>query len=248
MRARVAFIIAESGMVKAQQGSRAPGQYGGGGADDQHTFHSESLCLLQWFKRYKVTIMPRSIPRLTLSIALLACAGAVSAQTAATGQTSPAPASATPTTSTGQPPATERIEPESETPATNIEPRRGTQIREKRNNGQVTEVEVQSGRSRYVLKPNQPAGNAVPGDAQSSAFRAPQWQVMEFDLNAKKKAAADAEAAAAAAAAGAATPATTKAAANASATRAPAGNVPAATVPMTKPADIPPPPPLPASR
>lgn len=171
--------------------------------------------------------MLRTFPRLTLSIALLGCAGAAAAQTA----------------STGQPPETERIAPESETPATNIEPRRGTQIREKRNNnGQVTEVEVQSGKSRYVMKPHQPAGNAQAGDAQSSALRAPQWQVMEFDLNAKRKAAAEAEAAAAAAAA---TPA--RATATATATQA-AGKIPPATVPMTRPADIPPPPPLPPTR
>jgi hypothetical protein len=177
--------------------------------------------------------MPRTLPCLTLSIALLAGAGVVHAQTAPATQ--PAPA--------GQPPATERIEPGSDEPATKIEPRRGTQIREKRNNGQVTEVEVQAGRSHYVLHPNQPAGNAQPGDAQSGARGGPQWQVMEFDLNGKRKAAA--EAAAAAAAAGTAAPG----AAQASATGAPdRSKVPAATVPMTKPADIPPPPPLPATR
>ncbi len=125
-------------------------------------------------KRYKVTIMPRTFPRLTLSIALLAGAGAALAQTPATGQ-----------------PPIERIEPGSDVPATRIEPKRGTQIREKRNNsGQVTEVEVQSGGSHYVMKSGQPVGNAQPGDAQSSGIRAPQWQVMEFDLNGKRKAAA----------------------------------------------------------
>lgn len=202
----------------------------------QHTFHGKALCLLQWFKRYKVTIMLRTFPRLTLSIALLGCAGAAMAQTAA--QTAPA----------GQLPATERIEPESETPATNIDPRRGTQIREKRNNsGQVTEVEVQSGRSRYIMKSGQPAGNAQAGDAQSSGIRAPQWQVMEFDLNAKRKAAADAQAAAAAAAAGVPTTATASATA-AAAARPAAATVPAATAPMLKPADIPPPPPMPSTR
>lgn len=193
--------------------------------------------------------MPRIFPRLTLSIALLGCAGAASAQTAApTPAPRPAPAPAA-----GQPPATERIEPESETPLTNIEPRRGTQIREKRNNsGQVTEVEVQSGKSRYVMKSGQPVGNAQPGDAQSSAIRAPQWQVMEFDLNAKRKAAAEAQAAAEAAAAGASAAAPAKRTATASgmaaANRAPVANVPAATTPMLKPADIPPPPPLPTTR
>jgi hypothetical protein len=190
--------------------------------------------LLQWFKRYKVPTMLRPFPRLTLSIALLGCAGVAAAQTA----------------SPQQPPVTERIEPESETPATNIEPRRGTQIREKRNNsGQVTEVEVQSGRSRYVMKSGQPAGNAQAGDAQSSAIRAPQWQVMEFDMNARRKAAAEAAAAAAGTPAApvrtTASANATRAAAGAPAAGAPAaGAIPPATVPMTKPADIPPPPPM----
>ena len=170
--------------------------------------------------------MLRTFPRLTMSIALLACTGAAFAQTAASGQ----------------PPVTERIEPGSDVPATTIEPRRGTQIREKRDNGQVTEVEVQSGKSRYTMKPNKPAGNAQPGDGQSSAFRAPQWQVMEFDLNGKRKAAAEAQAAAAAGAQPAAKPATARTAS------ASTKNVPPASVDMTKPADIPPPPPMPSTR
>lgn len=172
--------------------------------------------------------MPRTLPRLTTSIALLACAfsGAALAQAPAAGQ-----------------PPTERIEPGSDVPATRIEPKRGPQIREKRNNsGQVTEVEVQSGKSHYVMKSGQPAGNAQPGDAQSSGIRAPQWQVLEFDLNGKRKAAADAAAAAAAADASPAAPAPAKSAS------ASARNVPAATAPMLKPADIPPPPPMPATR
>ncbi|MGX4642947.1 DUF2782 domain-containing protein [Massilia sp. SYSU DXS3249] len=185
--------------------------------------------------------MLRTFPRLTSSLLLfasLAAAGTAGAQTAAPAQPPAQP--------TGQPPATEPIEAGSDEPATRIEPRRGTQIREKRNNGQVTEIEVQSGKSRYMMRPNQPAGNAQAGDAQSSAFRAPQWQVMEFDLNAKRKAAAEAQAAAAAAAAapagaGAAKPA-------APATGAPAGTVPPATTEMLRPAEVPPPPPLPATR
>lgn len=189
--------------------------------------------------------MLRTIPRLTLSIALLACAVTAGAQTGA-----PAQQPARPQT---QPPVTEPIEAGSDEPATRIEPRRGTQIREHRNNGQVTEIEVQSGRSHYIMRPNQAAGNAQAGDAQSSAFRAPQWQVMEFDLNAKKKAAADAEAAAAAAAGaapagGTATASGTGAAGATTATGAPAGRIPPASVPMTRPADVPPPPPLPSTR
>jgi hypothetical protein len=91
------------------------------------------------------------------------------------------------------PPQVERIEPGSDVPTTTIPPRERTRITEKRSNdGTVTEVEVQSGKSRYIMKPNVAAGNAQPGDAQSNAIRAPQWQVMEFDLgNPKKQAATD---------------------------------------------------------
>lgn len=92
-----------------------------------------------------------------------------------------------------EPPQLERIEPGSDVPATTVEPRPRTRITEHRNNsGQVTEVEVQSGPSRYIMKPNVAAGNAQPGDAQSSGIRAPQWQVMEFDFgNPKKQEAAE---------------------------------------------------------
>lgn len=86
------------------------------------------------------------------------------------------------------PPQLERIEPGSDTPATTIPPKERTRITEKRaNDGSVTEVEVQSGKSRYIMKPNVAPGNAQPGDAQSSAIRAPQWQVMEFDFGNPKK-------------------------------------------------------------
>jgi len=90
------------------------------------------------------------------------------------------------------PPQLERIEPGSDVPATTIPPRERTRITEKRgNDGMVAEVEVQSGKSRYIMKPNVGPGNAQPGDAQSSAIRAPQWQVMEFDIGNPKKQAPD---------------------------------------------------------
>ena len=63
----------------------------------------------------------------------------------------------------------------------------GTKITEKKEGGRVTEVKVKAGPSTYTMKPNVPAGNAQPGDAQSSAIRAPQWTVLEFDLGGKKK-------------------------------------------------------------
>ncbi|OON64771.1 hypothetical protein B0920_14035 [Massilia sp. KIM] len=86
-----------------------------------------------------------------------------------------------------EPPKLDRIEPGSDVPATTIPGRERTRITEKRQGGQVTEVEVQSGPSRYIMKPNVAPGNAQPGDAQSSAIRAPQWQVMEFDIGNPKK-------------------------------------------------------------
>lgn len=150
-------------------------------------------------------------------------------------------------TTTQQQPPTERIEPGSDVPTTNIPPRRGTQIKEKRaNDGTVTEIEVQSGKSHYIMRPNTPAGNAQAGDAQSSAFRAPQWQVMEFDIGPKKQAAGEDASAAPAAAAG--SRGTAGAAAAGAPAGKPTGKVPPATVPMTTPAEVPPPPPLPTTQ
>lgn len=109
---------------------------------------------------------------LSLSLCLLALAGYANAQ-----QT---PSSA--------PPKLERIEEGSDTPIT-VTPQASQQkkITEKKEGGRVTEVQVKTGKSSYIMKPNVPAGNAQPGDGQSSAIRAPQWQVLEFDLGRKKK-------------------------------------------------------------
>ena len=87
------------------------------------------------------------------------------------------------------PPKLERIEEGSDTPITVTPPKstQGNKITEKKQNGQVTEVTVKSGPSTYIMKPNVPAGNAQPGDAVSNGIRAPQWQVLEFDLSKKKK-------------------------------------------------------------
>ena len=37
------------------------------------------------------------------------------------------------------------------------------------------------------MRPNNPAGNAQVGDVVSNSIRAPQWQVMEFDILKKPK-------------------------------------------------------------
>jgi hypothetical protein len=121
--------------------------------------------------------MPRSLPRLSL-IALSLLAPATLAFAQQTTQ-QPAPSQA--------PPKLERIEPGSDVPATTIPPRERTQIKEKKQGGQVTEVEVQSGPSHYYMKPNTPAGNAQAGTAEAGSIRAPQWQVLEFDIGGKKK-------------------------------------------------------------
>lgn len=82
------------------------------------------------------------------------------------------------------PPQLERLE-EGEAPAVTIpgggQPERS--ITEKREQGRVTEIEVRTGRSTYVVKPLNPAGSALPGDTQSNTNRAAQFKVKEFDLS-----------------------------------------------------------------
>lgn len=82
-----------------------------------------------------------------------------------------------------QPPQLEKLE-EGEAPAVTIrEPEQKSRIQEKRApGGKVTEVKVTSGGSTYVVKPNEPAGSAHPGDLQGNTIRPPQWEVKEFDL------------------------------------------------------------------
>ena len=117
--------------------------------------------------------MPRTASRLALlGLFLAASAGLAAAQTSAQ---QPAPSSA--------PPKLDRIEPGSDVPATTIPPKRGTEIKETRQGGQVTEVEVTAGGSHYYMKPN-----TQPGNAQTNSIRAPQWKVGEFDLSGKRKA------------------------------------------------------------
>ena len=82
------------------------------------------------------------------------------------------------------PPQLERLE-EGAAPAVTIpgggQPERA--ITEKREQGRVTEVEVRTGRSTYVVKPLNPGGSALPGDAQADTNRAAQFKVKEFDLS-----------------------------------------------------------------
>lgn len=84
------------------------------------------------------------------------------------------------------PPRLEKLQ-EGEQPGITIsKPEGERKITQKREQGRVTEVKVRSGKSEYYLKPNNPAGSALRGDAQSSEMRAPQWKIKEFDLGSKK--------------------------------------------------------------
>ena len=65
-------------------------------------------------------------------------------------------------------------------------PGKEQKITQKREQGVVTEVKVNSGGSTYYVKPNTPPGASLPGDTFGSANRGAQWQVLEFDLFKKK--------------------------------------------------------------
>ena len=123
------------------------------------------------YKRW-TTMLRKSVFLTSLSLCLLSHAGL------ALAQQKPSEA----------PPKLDIIEQGSDTPITVTPPKTGgAKITEKKEGGRVTEVKVKSGKSSYTMKPNIPAGNAQPGDAQSGAVRAPQWTVLEFDLNKNKK-------------------------------------------------------------
>jgi hypothetical protein len=97
------------------------------------------------------------------------------------------------------PPQLEKLE-EGEDPAVTIrqpDSQRARTVEKRAAGGKVTEVQVTSGKSTYVLKANDSSGSALPGDTQGSFMRAPQWEVLEFDLG-RPKDAKEAEAAEAA--------------------------------------------------
>lgn len=111
------------------------------------------------------------------------CIAAYAAPFLASAQQAAQPANAAP-----PPPRLEKLE-EGEAPAITIrKPDGERKIVEKREQGRVTEVKVQTGKSEYTLKANQQAGSALPGDAESSKMRAPQWKVGEFDWGRPKEA------------------------------------------------------------
>jgi hypothetical protein len=104
---------------------------------------------------------------------------------------------AQPTADTAPPPPEMQKLEEGEAPAVTIrKPEERSKITEKRApGGKVTEVKVTNGKSTYYLKPNDPAGSAAPGDAESNANRAAQWEVMQFDLGRRAQKEKEAQAA-----------------------------------------------------
>ena len=85
------------------------------------------------------------------------------------------------------PPKMERVD-DSDVPLTTAPPRAtAPKVAERRENGQVKEVEVTTGKSTYTMKANSPTAVAQPGDPASGTLRPPQWKVMEFDLFRKKQ-------------------------------------------------------------
>jgi len=81
------------------------------------------------------------------------------------------------------PPELQKLE-EGEAPAVTIrKPGEGSgEITQKREQGRVTEVKVNSGGSTYYVKPASQAGTLQPGE---SLPRGAQWQIKEFDLGQK---------------------------------------------------------------
>lgn len=93
-----------------------------------------------------------------------------------------------PAKKTTQPSKMEKLE-DGEQPTITIpaKPDSERKITQKKQQGKVTEVKVKSGKSTYYLKPNDPAGSALRGDAQSNEIRGAQWEVKQFDLGRKKE-------------------------------------------------------------
>lgn len=112
------------------------------------------------------------LPRLLL-LSLLAPAGAVLAQQK--------PAET--------PPKLEVIEEGSDTPITVTPPatQGGAKITEKKEGGRVTEAKVKTGKTTYTMKGKNPASVNQNGNSPGSTLGTPQWTVLEFDLNKKKK-------------------------------------------------------------
>jgi hypothetical protein len=105
---------------------------------------------------------------ITISAAVIATPMVASAQSAPAKDIAPPP------------PQMQRLE-EGEAPAVTIrQPDTKEKITEKKSQGRVTEVKVQTGRTTYYATPNDPAGSAMRGDGQSDTTRPVQFQIGEF--------------------------------------------------------------------
>lgn len=78
------------------------------------------------------------------------------------------------------PPQMQRLEEGAAPEVTIRQPDTQKKITEKKSQGRVTEVKVQTGRTTYYAHPNDPAGSAMRGDGQSDSSRPVQFQIGEF--------------------------------------------------------------------
>ena len=90
-------------------------------------------------------------------------------------------------TSQERPPNLQKLDESSTGEITIKKPESNSKTVEKREQGVVTDVQVQSGKSNYHLKQSADAGNAAPGDAQSNSVHPAQWQIKEFDWGHKAR-------------------------------------------------------------
>ncbi len=85
------------------------------------------------------------------------------------------------TTPASTPPNLEKLEEVPDSGITIRKPESSkSKMVEKRVGGKVTEVQVKSGKSKYVVKANPEIGNAPKGTVQGDANRGAQWSVLEF--------------------------------------------------------------------
>ncbi|WP_426111894.1 hypothetical protein [Massilia sp. PWRC2] len=82
----------------------------------------------------------------------------------------------------------EPIEPGSDAPVTITPQKRDkNKISQTKDGGRVKEVQVSAGGSNYTMKGVQPGSTADLNSQNGSTVRPPQWKVLEFDFNKKKK-------------------------------------------------------------
>lgn len=91
-------------------------------------------------------------------------------------------------TPSSAPPQLERIEPGSDTPVT-ITPQNKTKnkISQSKDGGRVKEVQVSAGGSNYTMKGVRPGSVAEMNAQGGTTVQPPQWKILEFDMNKKKK-------------------------------------------------------------